>query len=168
MDELEKGLSISLPKEESTPYLVAFQSQMQIWDMIMPPVEPLVLDFGLGNFYETGLIEFWIANEYEAGYCGKYLFVFDGQTCPMHHHQEKLETFFIVKGQVLMNYAGQSCLMVSGEVLRVQQGNPHSFTGSGAALLLEISKPCLVEDNYFANHNIPIGGNYNPESSLGG
>ena len=25
------------------------------------------------------LIEFWIANEMDAGYCAKYLFVFDGQ-----------------------------------------------------------------------------------------
>ncbi len=60
----------------------------------MPPHEPLVSDFGLGDFYETGLIEYWVANEIQAGYCGKLLFVFGGQTCPMHWHKRKHETFF--------------------------------------------------------------------------
>jgi hypothetical protein len=33
----------------------------------MPPVDPLVLDFGLGDFYRTGLIEHWVANATSAG-----------------------------------------------------------------------------------------------------
>jgi mannose-6-phosphate isomerase-like protein (cupin superfamily) len=160
MDELDKGLSISLSPNESRSYLQAFQDQMQDWDMVMPPVEPLVLDFGLGDFNLTGLIEYWIANEVEAGYCGKYLFVFDGQTCPLHHHLEKLETFFIVKGSVKMEYAGDIRILHAGDVLRMDVGSAHSFTGLGPALLLEVSRPCLVDDNYFANRSIPIGGNY--------
>jgi len=160
MDELDKGLSISLSPNESRSYLQAFQDQMQDWDMVMPPVEPLVLDFGLGDFNLTGLIEYWIANEVEAGYCGKYLFVFDGQTCPLHHHLEKLETFFIVKGSVKMEYAGDIRILHAGDVLRMDVGSAHSFTGLGPALLLEVSRPCLVDDNYFANCSIPIGGNY--------
>ncbi len=160
MDELDKGLSISLTPAASQPYLHAFQEQMEAWEMVMPPVEPLVLDFGLDDFTHTGLIEYWIANEVEAGYCGKYLFVFDGQTCPLHHHQEKLETFFIVKGSVRMEYAGEERILHAGDVLRMDVGNPHSFTGLGPALLLEVSRPCLVDDNYFADRNIPIGGNF--------
>lgn len=160
MEELDKGLSISLPKSRTSEILNEFHSQMNAWGLKMPDVEPLVLDFGLDNFQATGLIEFWIANEVEAGYCGKYLFVFDQQTCPLHHHHEKLETFFIVKGSVIMKYGGKSQKMLPGDVLRVEQGNAHSFTGDGPALLLEISKPCLIDDNYFENHRIPIGGNY--------
>ncbi len=65
----------------------------------MPPGEPLVLDFGLGRFDEIGEIEFWVANEETHGYCGKFLFVADGQTCPYHRHDRKHETFFVLKGQ---------------------------------------------------------------------
>jgi len=30
-------------------------------------------------------------------------------------------------------------------------------------LLLEISKPCIIADNYFKNTAIPVGGNYKGE-----
>jgi D-lyxose ketol-isomerase len=160
MDELTKGLSISLPASQTAPILVAFKEILKSWGLVMPPVEPLVLDFGLGDFYRIGLVEYWVSNEVEAGYCGKFLFVFDGQTCPMHLHHGKHETFFIVKGQVEMKYAGSTRLMAPGEVLRVDTYQPHSFTGVGPALLLEVSQPCQVDDNYFDNRKIPIGGNF--------
>jgi len=40
----------------------------------------------------------------EAGYCGKYLFVFDGQTCPLQQHKRRHETFFVVQGRVRMTF----------------------------------------------------------------
>ncbi len=160
MDELDKGLEIGIAEERQGPILAAFHKQLAAWELAMPPVAPLVLDFGLDRFDEVGLIEYWIANELDAGYCGKYLFVFDGQTCPAHHHDEKLETFFIVKGTVAMTYGDRTFEMRPGDVLRVEPGNAHSFTGKGPALLLEVSKPCTIADNYFADPAIPIGGNY--------
>jgi mannose-6-phosphate isomerase-like protein (cupin superfamily) len=160
MDELDKGLQISLPEARQAPILDAFHTQIAAWELAMPPVAPLVLDFGLDRFDEVGLIEYWVANELEAGYCGKYLFVFDGQSCPAHHHGEKLETFFIVKGTVAMTYGDRTFEMHPGDVLRVEPGIDHGFTGKGPALLLEVSKPCTIADNYFANRAIPIGGNY--------
>lgn len=163
MDELQKGLSFSLGKEESQDILQACQAQFAAWEVTMPAVDPLVLDFGLGDFYKTGLVEYWIANEAQAGYCGKFLFLFDGQTCPMHHHLEKLETFFVVKGCFEVTYEGRTFDMRPGDVLRVETGHPHSFSGKGNALLLEVSKPSIIDDNYFMNRHIPIGGNYQPE-----
>lgn len=160
MEELSKGMDISLKGPAAEAALAEFVAQMKAWSLTMPPVEPLVLDFGLGDFRDVGLIEYWIANETSEGYCGKYLFVFDGQTCPMHRHKEKHETFFIVKGTVRMEYDGRIQDMHEGEVLPVNQWKYHSFTGIGPALLLEISKPCVIDDNYFENTRIPIGGNY--------
>ena len=86
--------------------LTRFNKVMKKWGLTMPPVEPQLLDFGLGDFYKTGLIEYWVANEEKEGYCGKFLFVFDGQTCPYHYHKMKHETFFIVKGKVKMKVNG--------------------------------------------------------------
>ena len=158
MDELDRGLEISMHGAEAEGALARFREVADGWDVALPPVEPLVLDFGLGEFEKTGLIEYWIANEIDAGYCGKYLFVFDGQTCPEHRHREKMETFFVVKGRVRMRLDGRERLMGPGDVLPVEPGRRHSFTGDGPALLLELSRPCHIADNAFTDPRIPIGG----------
>ena len=162
MDELKEGLEISLRGAAARRALTAFRKQAKAWGVALPPAEPLVLDFGLGDFGRTGLIEYWLANEARAGYCGKYLFVFDGQTCPEHRHRTKHETFFVVKGRVRMCCAGKILVMKEGDVLPVPPGRKHSFAGIGPALLLELSMPCKVTDNYFSNRQIPIGGNAAP------
>jgi len=131
---------------------------IQGWGLTMPDVEPLVLDFGLGRFDEIGEIEFWIANEEEAGYCGKFLFVTDGQTCPYHRHGEKHETFFVLKGAVHMVVDGQEKVLREGETLVMPPGRGHSFTGLGPALLLEVSMPSRRQDNFFADRAIGDGG----------
>jgi len=38
--------------------LRVFARQMEQWGLVMPKVEPLVCDFGLGKFSEVGLIEY--------------------------------------------------------------------------------------------------------------
>ena len=160
MDELKQALDISMPGDQAERAVAACLQQVADWGLAMPDVEPLSFDFGLGRFDEIGEVEFWIANEVEAGYCGKFLFVFDGQTCPMHHHGEKHETFYVVKGTVWMRHVGKGFEMTEGDVLPVAPGEDHSFTGSGPALLLEVSKPCLIDDNYFEDQDIPIGGGH--------
>jgi len=160
MDELDKALDIALTGSETNRALDEFRAQIDHWGLTMPNVDPLVLDFGLGKFRDIGLIEYWIANEADAGYCGKFLFVFDGQTCPLHSHKIKMETFYLVKGSARMRYDNRENVMNPGDVLPVAPGKLHSFTGIGPALFLELSKPCRVADNYFENRQIPIGGNY--------
>lgn len=124
------------------------------WDIKMPPVRPLVLDFGLGKFLKTGLIEFWVANEEKEGYCGKFLFVFDGQQCPSHRHNIKHETFFVARGSVTMKVDGKKIARNAGDILVMPVGVRHSFTGRGDALLLEVSAPCKPGDCFFDNKGI--------------
>jgi len=160
MDELTKALSYGLSGDAKEKAIKEFQSHLKGWGMKMPPAEILVEDFGLGDFRREGLIECWVANEMEAGYCGKFLFLFDGQECPMHHHRTKHETFYIVHGTVSMTFDGATRVMKPGDVLPVPPGKPHSFKGIGPVLVLEVSKVCLVDDNFFADPRIPYGGNY--------
>ena len=134
------------------------QRVLRGWGLTMPRVEPLVLDFGLGRFDEVGEIEFWIANENEAGYCGKFLFVADGQTCPYHHHAEKHETFFVMKGQVQMVVEDDRKILKEGDILVMAPDQRHSFTGRGPALLLEVSMPSTRGDNFFVNRAIGDDG----------
>ena len=108
MDERRKAQIIAVTGTARKRALRECQAQLKTWKLAMPPHEPLVSDFGLGDFYETGLIEYWVANELQAGYCGKLLFVFGGQTCPLHWHKKKHETFFIVRGKVTMHFDGSA------------------------------------------------------------
>jgi len=160
MLELDKGLEISASPEVRAEALERFEAQIRDWGVALPAVPPLVLDFGLDDFYRTGLIEYWIANEVDAGYCAKYLFVFDGQTCPMHRHKFKHETFFLVRGRLDVSLSDRPLTLLSGEVLPIMPWEYHSFTGVGPSLLLEVSQPCIIDDNYFEDTRIPIGGNY--------
>jgi D-lyxose ketol-isomerase len=159
MDERKKAAGIAVSGPARARALREFKKQVKAWGLVMPSHEPLVSDFGLADFYKTGLIEYWVANEIKEGYCGKFLFVFDGQTCPMHCHKKKHETFFLVRGKLRVLLNGCASNMMEGDCLPVPPGALHSFTGKGPALLLEISKPCLVADNVFENPDIPLGGN---------
>jgi mannose-6-phosphate isomerase-like protein (cupin superfamily) len=162
MNELNKGLEIALTGQQTAEEAARALEQIRAWGLAMPEVTPLAIDFGLGDFPKIGEVEFWIANEVEAGYCGKFLFVGDGQTCPRHWHQEKLETFFIVRGSVRMEFGDEVRTLHAGDILKMPVNVPHGFTGIGPALLLEVSKPSIIDDNYFEDANIPIGGNYQP------
>ena len=166
MEELAKGLSISLAGAEREAALRRIQPHITRWGIAVPPVEPLVLDFGLGDFNRTGLIEYWIANENAAGYCGKYLFVFEGQTCPRHRHRLKHETFFLVEGRLEVEYDGDIRLLHRGETLTIKPGRYHRFTGLEPSLLLELSMPCVIADNDFENRAIPIGSGFRPAGTM--
>jgi quercetin dioxygenase-like cupin family protein len=159
MDELDKGLEVALKGEAAEGAARDVRRQVESWGLALPEVAPLVLDFGLGDFRTVGETEFWIANETEAGYCGKFLFVWPGQTCPKHYHREKLETFFIVRGRLTMEYDGALRTMKTGDVLKAEPGKSHRFTGVEPTLILEVSKPSIISDNYFEDTRIPIGGN---------
>lgn len=131
---------------------------MKQWGLTMPNSEPLAFDFGLGRFSEIGEIEFWVANEQQAGYCGKFLFVDDGQTCPYHKHNRKHETFFVMKGTVRMVIDGQEKVLEQGDGLAMPPGQRHSFTGIGPALLLEVSMPSIRGDSFFTDSKIGDNG----------
>ncbi len=151
---MSKYGAVELQGHEREQALAAVSEQLAAWGLKMPPVEPLPLHFGLHRFEEIGETEFWIANEEEHGYCGKFLFVFDGQTCPYHHHQVKHETFFVVKGTPRMKVGEEERIMQEGEVLAMPPGVGHAFTGVGPALILEVSMPSVPGDNFFADPEI--------------
>ncbi len=144
------------PERENV--LTNIRNQVAAWGLIMPPVTPLPLHFGLNRFMEIGETEFWVANETDHGYCGKFLFVFDGQTCPYHHHRMKHETFFIVKGTVRMKVGEEEHLLHESDLLAMPPGVGHSFTGVGPALVLEVSMPSILQDNFFADKRIGQDG----------
>ncbi len=149
---------VELSGPERDRALGEVRDQIAAWGLTMPAVEPLALDFGLGRFREVGETEFWVANETEHGYCGKFLFVFDGQTCPRHRHEVKHETFFVLKGSIRMRVGGEERVMRQGETLVMPPAVAHSFTGIGPALILEVSMPSARQDNFFDDRAIGDDG----------
>ena len=150
--------AVELQGEEREVALARIRDQIAAWGLTMPDVAPLPLHFGLNRFAEIGETEFWIANEAEKGYCGKFLFVFDGQTCPYHHHKMKHETFFVVKGTIRMKMGDEERAMREGDLLAMPPGTGHSFTGVGNALILEVSMPSVLQDNFFVDKSIGENG----------
>ena len=145
---------VELQEDAREHALAACRRQIRDWGLKMPRRRPLVLDFGIGEFEKTGLIEFVFANMLKEGYCGKFLFVFDGQTCPYHHHRVKHETFFVVKGTVRMRVNGKTRVLNEGHTLVMPAGTKHSFAGLGPALLLEASMPSVRGDNFFRDKRV--------------
>lgn len=162
-----KGLARALAVEEGVvsgaeraEALAGIHQQLADWGVTLPHAEPLLWHFGLNDFCRVGLFECWVANETESGYCAKYLFLFDGQTCPKHRHGTKVETFFVVNGKVSIDCEGTVRVLEPGDTLRVDAGQYHSFTGVGPVLLLEVSMPCSIDDNDFEDPRVPYGANY--------
>jgi hypothetical protein len=50
MNELNKGLNISMKGAGARRALADFRRQAKTWGVAVPPVEPFVFDFGLGEY----------------------------------------------------------------------------------------------------------------------
>jgi D-lyxose ketol-isomerase len=129
------------------------------WQLSMPQDIVLTPHFGLHDFYRIGEIEYWIVNDRVNQYCGKFLFLFDNQRCPLHHHNIKDETFYIVKGNVSMQAGEASFMMKPGDIFKMKPGVDHTFAAvDGPALVLEVSLPSIEGDNTFADARIGNNG----------
>lgn len=154
MDEDKILEQLSLQGEEKEKTLEKIHKVVASWGLKLPDVPPDPLHFGFNDFSNIGETEFNVNNNVEQGYCGKFMFMFAGQTCPMHHHRIKHETFFIVKGRVDMELAGKKFIMEQGDRLIVDQNAKHAFTALEDSLILECSKPDLVDDSIFEDQRI--------------
>jgi mannose-6-phosphate isomerase-like protein (cupin superfamily) len=144
--------------EDREKTLARIAGQMDSWGLVLPSVEPVMFHFGLGEFENIGETEFWISNEIEAGYCAKYMFVFEGQSCPSHFHKVKHETFFMVKGTARIMMEGGEVMLKEGERLVIMPGTKHNFSGAGNCLILELSMPSIPGDSYFEDERIGNNG----------
>ena len=89
--------------------------------------------------------EEWITNR---DYCGKKLILNKGFRCSMHHHKNKDETFYILKGKVLMETDKQSLIMNEGESILIEPHTKHRFTGLEYSEIMEFSTHHEDSDSY--------------------
>jgi D-lyxose ketol-isomerase len=157
--QAEWTLDFELKGAEREAALSEAAQILEGWGLTMPPGDPLVIHFGLHDFARIGEIEYWIVNDRQNAYCGKFLYLFDGQRCPLHYHKIKDETFFVVKGTFAMEVEGASRMLQEGDTYKMAPGWKHTFAAEGGpALILEVSLPSLPEDNFFDDTRIGRNG----------
>ena len=57
-----------------------------------------------------------------------------------------------------MRIGSEETVMREGDRLAMPAGKGHSFTGFGPALVLEVSTPTLLQDNFFSDSHIGENG----------
>jgi mannose-6-phosphate isomerase-like protein (cupin superfamily) len=89
--------------------------------------------------------EHWIVNR---EYCGKKLVLKRGFRCSMHYHKVKDETFFVIKGRVLLETEAGDYVMVPGDSRHIPQRLLHRFSGLEDSEIIEFSTHHEDEDSY--------------------
>jgi quercetin dioxygenase-like cupin family protein len=94
--------------------------------------------------------EVWVVNT--ELYCGKLLTLYQGKRCSVHHHNNKDETFYILRGQVLMetwkSNQFEERVMNAKEVIRILPKTKHRFSGLEDSVIIEISTHHEDKDSY--------------------
>ncbi len=100
--------------------------------------------------------EWWIINTIQ--YCGKELFIKRGKWSSegrYHYHKLKDETFYVVKGKLMLDYVDRnnrfhSVVLKSGEAFRIKPKIKHRFSTNtfGGCKFMEFSTKHSDEDSY--------------------
>lgn len=89
--------------------------------------------------------EVWIINK---DYCGKILYLNQGYRCSLHFHKKKDETFYVIRGEVLMELEKRKFIMRPGDSCHIKPGKLHRFTGLTDAQIIEFSTHHEDSDSY--------------------
>ena len=89
--------------------------------------------------------EQWIVNR---AYCGKKLILNKGYRCSMHYHKNKDETFYVLKGKVLMEIKNKKHIMLPGHSILIEPNTKHRFTGLEDSEIMEFSTHHEDSDSY--------------------
>ena len=90
--------------------------------------------------------EDWIVNN--ELYCGKILHFKKRKRCSLHYHKIKDETFYIQKGEILLEVGYKYKYMNKGDYFRITPGNAHRITAIKTTDILEISTHHEESDSY--------------------
>ena len=66
----------------------------------------------------------------------------------MHYHKKKDETFYIIKGKVLMETDNEKKIMMPGHAILIKPNTKHRFTGLEDSEIIEFSTHHEDSDSY--------------------
>lgn len=102
--------------------------------------------------------EWWIVNNDK--YCGKQLTLHKGWQCSLHHHKLKDETFFIVSGEVRLEFGEEVSILKPGDTVHIPVGVKHRFGGIEESVIIEFSTHHEESDSYREEGEL---SRYNPD-----
>jgi quercetin dioxygenase-like cupin family protein len=126
----------------------------------MSSVAPIVLPDREGEhfWFDGGLLTFKATGAHTAGAL-LLLEVLqpEGKTPPLHAHPEADETFYVLKGELLMHIDGAEHNIRKGAVVVVARGTPHSFvvTSHTARMLLAFTPASAVMEDFVRQASQP-------------
>ena len=95
--------------------------------------------------------EIWVSND---DYCSKYMHFHEGGKTSMHFHKEKHEAWRVIEGKfqvniiIPLNAATFTYYLENGQTYQIEPMTPHQLICLEAGIVLEVSTPDSVEDNY--------------------
>jgi len=99
--------------------------------------------------------EIWFANSHAHDYCGKILKINKSNFSSMHYHLDKHETFYILKGTLIVHLINtdsgeEEVLRIrEGETLEIPKGQPHRLSAAdGDITMIEASTFHRDSDSY--------------------
>ena len=131
----------------------------QVWEMIQKShlvlKEDAILEIyhhsGVSNFHQTGAVFIKIINR---EYCKSYGIVLSHQNYPSHYHKIKIETFYMLYGDLIINCEGQERLLKPGNLMTVERGQSHSFYSETGAVFEELSTTYIKNDSIYEERSI--------------
>jgi len=90
--------------------------------------------------------EYLIVNNGE--YCGKRMLLNKKARCSTHCHKDKLETFYVLSGAILLELGCEEYLLGPGDVVTVNRNEYHRFTGLEESSFFEFSTVHQDSDSY--------------------
>jgi quercetin dioxygenase-like cupin family protein len=92
--------------------------------------------------------EHWIVNDDGFNYCGKKLCLKKKFRCSLHEHRVKAETFYVIKGCVVVEDSEGWEFLKTGDAYTVPVGSIHRFNGIEDSEIIEFSTFHREEDSY--------------------
>lgn len=95
--------------------------------------------------------EIWITNDL---YCSKFMHFRTGARFSMHFHAAKTESWYVMSGRFTVRTIDtdtaeiRECELTQGHVWHNPTMLPHQLVCHEAGVILEVSTPDSVEDNY--------------------
>jgi len=91
--------------------------------------------------------EEWLVNT--ELYCAKILAVKYGYQCSLHHHKEKDESFYCLKGCIRLELENKIITLKPNDCIRIKPKEKHRFTSmTNTSKILEVSTHHEDSDSY--------------------
>ncbi|MCM1183104.1 MAG: cupin domain-containing protein [Roseburia sp.] len=139
-NEIYRALRQSFEIIEKSHLVLPAQSTLEIYH-----------HYGIEDFNKTGAVFINVVNK---EYCKSYAVILPGQSYPLHYHKIKLETFYVLYGELEVTCEENTYILKPGEMLDVERGAEHSFCSATGAVFEEISTTYVRNDSIYIDSKI--------------